>query len=340
MRHDIDPGTWWALPTGPENSIRDVPGVAVGHLTRDEGAIQTGVTAILPHDGDLFRDPVPAGATVLNGFGKSAGLIQLIELGEIETPILLTNTFGVAAGTEALIRRAIAANPAIGRTTSTVNALVLECNDGRVNDIQALAVTPQDAQSAIEAAAKAGKTPLAQGTVGAGRGMKTFGLNGGVGSASRRVDLGASGTFTLGALVLSNFGQRSELRVLGRRVPQTDQGHRDQGSIIILYATDAPLDSRQLTRISRRAAAGLGRLGSHLGHGSGDIALAFSTARPKRQENGRLSAERLDDDDLDPLFLAAVETVEEAVLNAIWHASPLPGRDGKPGQVLRDLLSR
>lgn len=330
MRQTIDPKGWWALPTGPENSICDIAGVTAGHATLDRDEIQTGVTAILPHQGNLFTDPVPAGAVVLNGFGKSAGLIQLMELGEIETPILLTNTFGIAACTEALIRQAIAANPAIGRTTSTVNALVLECNDGRVNDIQALAVTPATAQEAI-AAANGG--PLAQGTVGAGRGMKTFGLNGGIGTSSRRV-----GDYLLGALVLSNFGQRSELRVMGERVPLSGPETRDQGSIIILYATDAPLDSRQLTRIARRAATGLGRLGSHLGHGSGDIAIAFSTARPTKTESGLLQTERLDDDALDPFFLAATESVEEAVLNAIWHAEPLRGRDGREGMTLPQVL--
>ncbi len=330
MRHKIDPKNWWALPTGPENTISDVAGVSIGHVTLDDGPIQTGVTAILPHGGNLFTDPVPAGAVVLNGFGKSAGLIQLIELGEIETPILFTNTFGIAACTEAVIRHAIAANPAIGRTTSTVNAVVLECNDGRVNDIQALAVRPSDAAEAI-AAAKPG--PFAQGTVGAGRGMKSFGLNGGIGTASRQV-----GAHILGAMVLSNFGQRSELRVMGERVPLTGEETRDQGSIIILLATDAPLDSRQLTRISRRAAAGLGRLGSHLGHGSGDIALAFSTARPRKTDEGMLVTERLSDSALDPFFLATVEAVEEAVLNAMWHAEPLQGRDGNPGMTLKQIL--
>lgn len=331
MRHKIDPKDWWALPAGPTNSICDIAGIAVGHATIDQAEIQTGVTAILPHQGNLFADPVPAGAVVLNGFGKSAGLIQLMELGEIETPILLTNTFGVAACSEALIRAAIAANPAIGRTTSTVNALVLECNDGRVNDIQALAVRPETANAAIAAATTA--PPVAQGTIGAGRGMKTFGLNGGIGTASRRV-----GDHLLGALVLSNFGQRSELRVLGARLPLAGPETRDQGSIIVIYATDAPLDSRQLTRIARRAAAGLGRLGSHLGHGSGDIAVAFSTRRPLRTENGLLQCERLEDDALDPFFLAAAESVEEAVLNAIWHADPLTGRDGKAGMTLQQIL--
>lgn len=328
MRHKVDPGDWWSLPAGPLNSILDLPGVSVGQVTLDDGPVQTGVTAILPHQGDLFRDPVPAGAAVLNGFGKSAGLIQLQELGEIESPILLTNTFSVAACTEALIRRAIAANPAIGREASTLNALVLECNDGRINDIQAMAVTPKDAETAI---ARASTTRLQQGTVGAGRGMISFGLSGGIGSASRRV-----GDWTLAALVLSNFGQRDELRVMGRRLHGA--GHQaDKGSIIMILGTDAPLDSRQLTRISRRAAAGLGRLGGYMGNGSGDIALAFSTQRPTRAA-GLLQIARLPDSALDPFFLATVEAVEESVLNAMWHAEPMPLRAGGRTQVLSDFL--
>lgn len=329
----LEAGDWWSLPAGPMNSILDLPGVSVGQITLDEGRIQTGVTAILPHQDDLFRNPVPAGAVVLNGFGKSAGLIQLQELGEIETPILLTNTFSVAACTEALIRRAIAANPAIGRETSTVNALVLECNDGRVNDIQAMAVTPADAEAAINAASK---TKLLQGTVGAGRGMISFGLSGGIGSASRLV-----GDYRLATLVLSNFGQGDELRVMGRRIGKgkTAANAADKGSIIMVIATDAPLDSRQLTRISRRAAAGLGRVGGYLGHGSGDIALAFSTQRPARLADGMLQSIRLPDSELDPLFLATVETVEEAVLNAMWHAAPMPLRAGGRTQVLSELLT-
>lgn len=188
-------GTWWDLPAGPANTIADVPGVTVGHRTHRENTARTGVTAIFPHDGDLFRNPVPAGLTVLNGFGKSAGLMQLAELGRIETPILLTNTFGVAACTAALIRRAIAQNPEIGRSRPTVNPLVLECNDGRVSDIQALAVTEAMANDAMAAA----EIKFAQGTVGAGTGMRTFGFAGAIGSASRRVALPSGRTHTLGA---------------------------------------------------------------------------------------------------------------------------------------------
>lgn len=327
----------WRIAPGPGNSICDVAGVLVGHAAvRGEG-IATGVTAVLPHDGDLYRRPVPAGLAVLNGFGKSAGLIQLGELGEIETPILLTNTFGVFACASALIRKAIAANSEIGRGLATVNPLVLECNDGKVNDIQALAVTEANARAAIDAAA----TEFAQGTVGAGSGMRTFGFAGGIGSASREVPLEGGARFMLGALVLSNFGEAGDLRVFGTCVPAPDAVPApDKGSIIILLATDGPLDARQLTRLARRSAAALGRLGSYLGSQSGDIALAFSTANAVERDASRdtHAAERLDELRMDAFFRSAVEVVEEAVLNAIWHGVPLRGYDGSLLPALRDAL--
>lgn len=312
MRNSVDPKTWWSLSPGPGNAITDIEGVLVGQQSLTEGSARTGVTAILPREGDLFREPVVAAAEVHNGFGKSAGLIQVSELGEIETPILLTNTFGVPACSTALIRRAIASNPEIGRAQSTVNALVLECNDGGLNDIQALHVTEEDAVKALRAAS----SDVAQGSIGAGTGMRSFGYAGGIGTSSRHV-----GDYLLGALVLSNFGQMSELRVMGQRIPPAPlKDEPDQGSIIIILATDAPLDSRQLGRICRRSPAALGRLGSYLGHGSGDITVGFTTA--KRNDY------RLRDAHLDPFFLAAVEVVEEAVLNALWHGEARPGYDG------------
>jgi D-aminopeptidase len=195
-----------SLPPGERNSIADVPGVTVGHATLIEGDVRTGVTAVLPHDGDLFRDKPVAAAVVLNGFGKSVGLVQLNELGTLETPILLTNTFAAGVCAAALIRGAIAANPEIGRQTSTVNPVVLESNDGYLNDIQAMAVTEAHAEAAIAAAAEA----FAVGAVGAGTGMSCFGLKGGVGSASRQLRLDGS-TYHLGVLVLANFGRAGDL---------------------------------------------------------------------------------------------------------------------------------
>jgi D-aminopeptidase len=197
-----------SLPTGVRNSIADVPGVRVGHTTLLAGDVRTGVTAILPHDGDLFRDKVVAAAVVLNGFGKSTGLVQMNELGTLETPILLTNTFAVGTCVDALIRRAVAENPGIGRQTSTVNPVVLECNDGYLNDIQVMAVTEGNAIAAIEAA----RGDFAVGAVGAGTGMSCFGLKGGIGSSSRRILLDGD-AYHLGVLVLANFGRAGDLRL-------------------------------------------------------------------------------------------------------------------------------
>lgn len=328
MRDRFNHEGWWRFPVGPTNTISDINGVRVGHADLRGEGICTGVTAILPHGGDLFRQPVPAAVSVLNGFGKSVGLLQVAELGEIETPILLTNTFGVPACTAALIRRAIAANPEIGRSVGTVNSLVLECNDGKVNDIQTLSITEADAAVAIDAASPV----FAQGTVGAGSGMKTFGYAGGIGSASRCLTLESGSDFGLGALVLSNFGTQSDLRVFGQLVPPTaGRGceEPDRGSIIVLLATDAPLDSRQLERLTRRSGAALGRLGSHIGHQSGDIALAFSTADvPIRASSDSYASTRICESRMDTFFAAAVEVVEEAILNALWQSVPSRGYDG------------
>lgn len=326
-----DRDDWWSLPRGPRNTICDVAGVTVGHTTLLEGTARTGVTAIVPQPGDLYRAPLVAGAAVLNGFGKSAGLTQLRELGRIESPILLTNTFAVPVCTAALIQRAIEGNPGIGRGGPTVNALVLECNDGVLNDIQNPAVTTADITAALAGAA----IDFAQGAIGAGTGMRSFGLAGGIGSASRQI----AGDFMLGVLVLSNFGQRSELRVMGKRL-EPGPGHgADQGSIIIIMATDAPLCSRQLSRVARRAASALGRLGSSMGHGSGDIAVAFSTANRHDLSRSEDHITRLNEERLDGFFLAAVEATEEAVLNAMWCAESRPGYDGTVLPSLRDLMT-
>jgi len=263
-----------SLPPGTRNSIADVPGVTVGHATLSEGDVCTGVTAVLPHDGDLFHDKVVAAAIVLNGFGKSVGLVQVNELGTLETPILLTNTFAVGVCATLLIRRAIAANPEIGRQTSTINPVVLECNDGYLNDIQAMAVTEAHADAAIAAAAEL----FAMGAVGAGTGMSCFGLKGGIGSASRRLHLDGE-AFHLGVLVLANFGRAGDLRLPdGRQVDAASTPMSETGSCIIVLGTDVPLDHRQLGRVARRAGVGLAWCGSFWGNGSGDIALAFTTA--------------------------------------------------------------
>src|SRR5215218_241627 len=267
-----------SLPVGELNSIADVPGVRVGHRTLVEGQIRTGVTAVIPHGGNLYREKPVAAIHVLNGFGKSTGLVQVEELGTIETPILLTNTLSVGTCCTALVRHAIENNPDIGRETATVNPVAFECNDGYLNDIQALAVTEADARAALERAS----SQFVGGSVGAGCGMSTFGFKGGIGSSSRRLDLDER-SFHLGVLVLSNFGRAGDLRLPDGKIIAPPKAHTERhasekGSIIIIAATDVPLSDRQLKRIIRRSGVGLSRLGAFWGHGSGDIALGFTTA--------------------------------------------------------------
>ena len=339
-----DAPMWTAtLPAGPRGTIADVPGVTVGHCTLDAGNVQTGVTVVKPHPGDVYRSKVPAGAAVINGFGKSVSLVQVDELGTLETPIALTNTFGVGALAQAQIRAAIAANPQIGRDWSTVNPLVFECNDGYLNDIQAFAVTPAHYDDACRAASR----DVARGAVGAGRGMSSFDLKGGIGSASR-VAVAAGRPYTVGALVLANFGRLPMLTLggvpVGRIVAQrraAGAAHAappEQGSIILLLATDAPLDARQLSRLARRA----GRAGPH---GLRSTGTAAATSRsPLHRLHDR--ARRIDlalpalvaDAALDPLFMAAAESVEHAIADALLQAVTVAGRDGHVRQSLRDAV--
>jgi D-aminopeptidase len=320
------------LPPGPANAISDVPGVTVGHRTLADGAIQTGVTAIRFHAGDHFRDRPQAAGVVLNGFGKSVGLMQVEELGQIETPVLLTNTLSVGVAATALTRRAIAENPQIGRRVSTVNPVVLECNDGFLNDIQALRVTEADALAALDSCASS----FARGAVGAGRGMSAYGLKGGIGTASRSFALDGAPA-RLGALVLANFGRLPDLTIdgdpAGRRLAAAASGAGaapERGSVIVVLATDAPLCPRQLRRVAMRAVVGLVRTGSYLGHGSGDIALAVSTAQTLRQDERRdvVALRMLNESRIDLLFRAAAEATEDAVLDALYAAEEVVGRDG------------
>ncbi len=325
------------LKPGPDNAITDVAGVSVGqHSLRGEGLF-TGVTAIIPHQHDIFRHKPRAAVEIINGFGKSVGLMQVAELGMIETPILLTNTFGVAACSEVLIRRAISANPGIGRNTSTVNALVCECNDGSINDIQALGVTPADAITALDAARTG---PVEQGSVGAGTGMTAFGFKAGIGTASRRVSIEGR-DFTLGTLVLANFGAAGDLVLPdGRRPNPCGQTGPERGSIIVVMATDLPLGNRQLQRVARRGGAGLARLGSFWGHGSGDVVLCFTSADPVEHNPPTAFTQqvRLCDDAIDIAFRAAAETTQEAVLNSLCMATAMAGRNGNTFPALSDWL--
>lgn len=344
------------LLQGERNAITDVAGVTVGHRTLNDGGVQTGVTVIRPHAGDPFRDKVPAAAVVLNGFGKSVGLVQLEELGVLETPIALTNTFSVGTVATAQIRDCVANNPETGRALPTVNPLVFECNDGYLNDIQRLAVTEADYLQALQGAS----ADFAQGSVGAGRGMSSFQLKGGIGSASRRVSSrgagpgapgSACGCHTVGTLVLANYGRQPQLLLAGHAVGErlaalqasrrpTPVDEAEKGSIIIVVATDAPLDARQLRRLALRAGAGLARTGSVFGHGSGDIVLAFSTAYtvPDRVERPMPAVAMLHDALLDGLFQAAADSTEQAILHALWRATPVTGRDGNHRAALAELL--
>ncbi len=336
------------LPSGPRDCVSDVPGVTVGHCTVDAGDdVRTGVTVLRPHGGDPYRDRVPAGLAVFNGFGKSIGLLQVEELGLLETPIALTNTFSVPAVAAALIRHCVAANPECGRCLPTVNPLVFECNDGYLNDIQRMAVTERDYRAAFDAAG----VDIEQGSVGAGCGMSAFGLKGGIGTASRVAAAGRIGTFTVGALVLANFGVLADLIVAGQPVGRALASGKqagppappapEKGSIIMLLATDAPLDARQLRRLAHRAGVGLARTGSVCGHGSGDIALAFSTSHtvPQRVDAPVPAPVLLHDGLLDGLFHAAADAVEQAILHALFcQAGAFRGRSGHVRQALPDLL--
>ncbi|WP_349742078.1 P1 family peptidase [Roseateles cavernae] len=327
-----------SLPSGPLDAISDVAGVTVGHCTLADGDLQTGVTVVRPHQGDPFRERVPAAAAVINGFGKSIGLVQVEELGVLETPIALTNTFSVAAVAQAQIRACIAANPETGRRLPTVNPLVFECNDGYLNDIQRLAITEPHYLQALAAA----DVRFEQGSVGAGRGMSSFGLKGGIGSASR-----CCGKYRVGALVLANYGRPEQLTLAGQWLGDLQAGAQTQadsgpekGSIIMLLATDAPLDARQLRRLALRAGAGLARTGSVFGHGSGDIALAFSTAYTLPQDPLRPmpAVALLHDARLDELFQAAADSTEQAILHALFRAEAVTGRAGHYRAALSELL--
>ena len=338
-----------ALQAGARDAISDVCGVTVGHCTLDDGDLQTGVTVVRPHAGDAFVHRVPAGVAVINGFGKSVGLLQVEELGVLETPIALTNTFSVPAMAAAQIRACIARHPECGRTLPTVNALVFECNDAHLNDIQRMALTEDHHLAALAAAAE----HVMQGSVGAGRGMTCFGLKGGIGTSSRRVALADGRAFVVGALVLANFGVPANLVVAGWPLgahlgaQSAAQGSTrkaaapDTGSIILLLATDAPLDARQLRRVALRAGAGLARTGSVFGHGSGDIALAFSTAYtlPLRVHEPMPAVALLHDAWLDGLFQAAADACEQSILHALWHAKSVRGRNGHTRVALTERLA-
>ena len=336
------------------NAITDVSGVAVGHTTVSwgdgalrvgRGPARTGVTVILPHLDNLFLEKVPAAIHVINGYGKTTGLAQVDELGVIETPIALTSTLCVGRVTDALITHAIERNPDIGVSTSTVNPIVGECSDAYLNDIQGRHVRDEHVLSAI---ASAGSGPVAEGSIGAGTGMMAFQYKGGIGTSSRTV-AAAVGVWTVGVLVLTNFGLRSQLVIdgaaVGRSLPTFSFQGPERGSIMIVVATNAPLLDRGLRRIAKRAVIGLARTGSMAGHGSGDIVIAFSTALSVRTpheatsrtlyveivaENGPADSAST----IDALFAATIEATEEAIVNSLFGADSTIGRDDHVAEAM------
>lgn len=325
---------------GARNLITDVPGVKVGQVTIQHGEVNTGVTAVLPHGGNLFQEKVMAGVSVINGFGKSAGLVQIEELGTIESPIILTNTLSTGTALTAMVKYMMAQNPDIGVSTGTVNCVVTECNDGRLNDIRGLHVREDDVLQAVDSASE----DFVEGAEGGGTGMVCLGLKGGIGSSSRTLQIDGQ-LYTVGALVMSNFGEAGNLVIGGRHIDTrkcSEDCKKDTGSIIIIIATDVPLSERQLKRVAKRSMIALGRVGSYCGNGSGDIAIAFTTAnrQPHYSSRNILDTKMFYDENIDCVFEAAVEAVEESILSSLYHAETTTGVRGNTYIGLREFLAK
>lgn len=320
------------LPPGPLNAITDVAGVRVGHVTLIEGdSVRTGVTAIVPHGGNLFQEKTPAAVYVGNGFGKLAGSTQVEELGVIETPIVLTNTLSVWRAGEAVVEYTLA--QAGNEGVVSVNPVVGETNDGGLNDIRGMHV---EKRHVLEAIARARGGAVEEGAAGAGTGTQAFGYKGGIGTSSRVTPA----KYTVGVLVQSNFGGVLTMdgvpvgRELGRYLMKGETG---DGSLMMVVATDAPLDARLLGRLAKRAMLGMARTGSPSTHGSGDYAIAFSTDPGLRYRHGAagpLARTVLADDSMSPLFQAVVEATEEAILNSLLKAVTVRGRGGRTAEAL------
>ncbi|MCB0549896.1 MAG: P1 family peptidase, partial [Phaeodactylibacter sp.] len=337
----IEPGI---LPTGPLNAITDVEGLKVGHYTLIAGdSVRTGVTAILPHGSNIFQQKVPAAIYIGNGFGKLIGYSQVEELGNIETPILLTNTLSVPTAADALIDYTLGQEENAG--VRSVNPVVGETNDGRLNDIRGRHVQKEHVLQAI-ASASAG--PVAEGNVGAGAGTICFGFKGGIGTASRRLS-DKDGGYTAGVLVQTNFGgvlQVDGLPVGEELRKKTAAGDSGDGSCMIVVATDAPVDARNLKRMAKRAMLGLARTGGIASNGSGDYVIAFSTAEglrvPYDPPSPLLEQKVLDNSAMTALFLATIEATEEAILNSLFMAETMTGNgvtvEALPVEAVLELL--
>ena len=328
------------LQPGQNNAITDVEGVLVGQVNvhDDKKGAHTGVTAILPHGGNLFKDKVPAGIFLANGFGKMTGYPQVKELGNIETPIVLVNTLNVAAGLDGIIDYTFSFKE--NGDCRSVNGVVGETNDGGINDIRARFLTSKDVLKAIQTA-KSG--PVEEGVVGAGSGTKAFGFKGGIGTSSRKLPASMGG-YTVGVLVQTNFG--GFLNVDGVAVGEKLGGYPWQkeiecadGSIMMVVATDAPIDARNLERVAKRAFMGLAKAGGIASNGSGDFAIAFSTAKENRVPHNTKKLEKLQNvnvanDDMTPIFMATIEATEEAVVNSLFKAKDVKGYNGKVTKAL------
>ena len=334
-----------AYPTGTVNAITDVPGVTVGHrtlisgdgkLVPGKGPVRTGVTVVIPRD-DVWRKKVPAGSFVLNGTGEMTGLAWVEESGFLEYPIALTNTLNLPRVANGVMSWMIARYPGIGIRDDTLTPVIAECDDSRLNDVQGRHVSETDVIKALDGASGG---PVAEGTVGAGTGMVSYGFKGGIGTSSRVVP-SAAGGYTVGVLVNTNSGRRDELMMGGVPVGKLYGNDKAasigaEGSIIVVVATDAPLDARQLKRLAKRAALGLARTGSTARHGSGDFILAFSTGNviPHYPKERTFPFTAFADTHLNPLFAATVEATQEAILNALTMATTVVGRDGHKAEAI------
>lgn len=348
------PRTRWGLeigvlPTGKWNAITDVPGVKVGHSTIQKGTrVQTGVTAIIPHDGSIFQEKVPAAVFIGNGFGKLAGYTQIKELGNLETPIILTNTLSVPVASQALIEYTLSRTE--NKEVRSVNPVVGETNDGFLNDIRSQSVQISDVLAAIRTA-ETGE--VLQGNVGAGTGTVCFGWKGGIGTSSRQLPASLGG-YQVGVLVQTNFG--GVLHVAGRNIGKELEKYYlsdklndpTDGSCMIVVATDAPLTARNLERLASRALLGLAKTGGIASNGSGDYVIAFSTAQELRIKNSNANrlqvATELTNEAVSPLFLAVIEATEEAILNSLFYAQTTEGHQGKvealPLEKVKNLLQK
>lgn len=327
------------LNPGPLNAITDVKGVQVGHKTLIEGEhIRTGVTAVLPHPGNIFQQKVPAAVYVGNGFGKLAGSTQINELGTLETPVILTNTLSVPTAADALIDFTFSFDD--NKDVRSVNPVVGETNDGYLNDIRGRHVNKNDVLEAIQSADSG---PVAQGNVGAGTGTIAFGFKGGIGSSSRKLPE-KYGDYTVGVLVQTNFGGILQIagvpvgKELGKYYMSDELNNSPDGSCMIVVATDAPINARNLKRLAKRAMMGLAKTGGIASNGSGDYVIAFSTAEsvriPYRSEQAIQEQTVLRNEAMSPLFMGAIEATEEAIINSLFHAETMTGRNGHKIEVL------